>query len=196
MFEANNCRYLSATEDNNVQRMLGTRSVEEFAAHMTCDAATPEQLDTLAIQFDYCAGRCRASGLDKAGSSWRKARNQARKLAQEARDRLARFPSRETHPGFYNNRPAARPGLLDSDLILPLVMKLHLDHETLGHALYEPPLENNEIYSVGPSKLGYTWLTSASDKYAIKIKTSILRGLIARGHVEAVPLSAAQQAAA
>ena len=45
------CRSLSTTQDQAIHRNMGTRSIDEFVAHMRHDAATPAQLEALAFQF-------------------------------------------------------------------------------------------------------------------------------------------------
>lgn len=194
MFEGNLCRYLSTTQDSEIGKN-STMSIEDLAEHLMHDAASPEQLDAVAYQFDLRGDRCRDRGHGDWEARWRDVATEARTAAAEARERLGAMPSRTTHPGFYDNRPATRPGLLDSDLFMPLAMRLHLGRETMAHACYEPDLRDGMVYSVGPTKLGYTYLTPSDGGRAFKLKTAILRGLMAMGRTEAVPLSALRKAA-
>jgi len=195
MFEGNHCRYLKVGQDNQLYGMMGNRTIEELAEDFMFDAGTPEQLDALAYQMDLCATRCRSRDFHEAGDRWRDAASEARVAAAEARARLAALPSRATHPGFYDKRSATPPGHLDSDLFMPLAVRLHLGRETMAHAIYEPELRDGMVYSVGPTRLGYTFLTPADGGRAFKLKTGILRGLMAMGRTEAVPLSALRKAA-
>lgn len=196
MYEGRHCRYLRLDRDDNVQRQMGTRTIEEFALGMMTDAANPDQLDALAVQLGHCAARCRVAKSGEAfARRWDDVAALARAEAEAARARLAAQPSRDTHPGYYDNRPATPPGHLDSDLFLPLAIRVHLDRDEMIHAMYTPPLVNGQVYGVGKTQLGKTWLTNPATGRAFQISTGIMRGLIAMGRAEAVPLSAVKMAA-
>ncbi len=196
MFEGNRCSVLSSSVDQNLQRSVGTRTIEEFFDDMLRDAASPEQFDALSFQLLCVARRIKgAVGADIA-KRWKAASKTAAGAATAARQRLEANPSRETHPGFFNHRSVGKPGHLDSDLFLPLVAQFNLGIPKLSAGIYEPDIEDGGIYSIGVSKLGNTWITPAeAGKRAFPVRNATLRGLQNLGRIVALPLSAIRQAA-
>src|SRR3546814_11884961 len=116
MFEGNHCRYFSASADQQIQRSVGSRSIDEFFFDMMVDAASPEQFDALAFQFLCVARRIKRVSGPEYAKAWKTASKAAASAAAAARIRLAANPGRESHPGFFNHRSVGKPGHLDCDL--------------------------------------------------------------------------------
>ena len=196
MFEGNHCRYLSASTDQQFQRSVGTRTVEDFFHDMLMDAASPEQLDALSFQFLCVARRIKGLVPSEASKKWKTASKTAAGAAAAARERLAANPSRENHPGFFNHRSVGKPGHLDADLFLPLIARFDLGIPKLSAGIYEPDIEDGQTYSIGDSRDGKTWLTPAvAGKRAFPVRNATLRGLQNLGRIAALPLHAIRKAA-
>jgi len=194
MFAGNDCRLLSATEDQFINRRMGTMSIDEHVSTWRMDAATPEQLDALAFQVLCCARRC---STKEHGRPWKDAWRTLTQDAANTRARLARHPSPQTHPGFFSKRSVGRPGHLDADLHLPLAFSLDLSGMPVREVYsgsYQPTLREDVIYRVSASRDGYTWLTHSLPT-PIKVPTRTLRGLLSLGRMVAMPLSAVAKAA-
>lgn len=194
MFAGKDCRLLSATEDQFINRRMGMMSVDEHVSMWRMDAATPEQLDALAFQMLCCARRCSSK---EHGRPWKDAWRSLTQEAADTRARLARHPSRDSHPGFFSNRSAGRPGHLDNDLFLPLAFTLDLSGMTVREVYsgsYQPTLREDATYRVSASRDGFTWLTNGLPT-PIKVPNATLRGLLGLGRMVAVPLSTVTKAA-
>lgn len=196
MFEGNHTRYLSSTVDQNIQRSLGTRTLEEFVADMLFDASSPEQLEGLSFQLLCAARRIKGSGSRDIAKRWKASSVAAASAAAAARARLAIIPNRESHPGFYNRRSVGKPQHLDCDLFLPLVAQFDLGIPKISAGIYEPDIEDGAVYEIGASRDGKTWLTPIEPgKKAFPVRNAMLRGLQNLGRIVALPLSAAKIAA-
>src|SRR3546814_4842025 len=89
MFEGNHCRYFSASADQQIQRSVGSRSIDEFFFDMMVDAASPEQFDALAFQFLCVARRIKRVSGPEYAKAWKTASKAAASAAADARIRLA-----------------------------------------------------------------------------------------------------------
>lgn len=191
MFEGRFCSVLSATADQQLQRQMGTRTIEDCIATWHSDAASPQQLDALAFQLLCLARRVKACRFADRAKIWKKASIAATNEASAARARISSQPNRETHPGFFNNRSVGKPQHLDCDLFLPLVARFDLGMPRLSAGMYEPDIQDGEIYSIGKSRDGKTWLTPADQALrAFPVDNRTLRGLQDLGRLVALPLSA------
>lgn len=194
MYNAHFARRFSATEDQFLTRDMGSRDLEEAVAHWTMDAATPDQLDALAFQLLCNGRRCRTMGIKEAASAWKKASRAVALLATEARTRVAANPTRETHPGFWNNRSIGRPGCLDSDLFLPLVARVDLGRPTMHVASYTTQMVDGRVYTIRPSiqnarACAYFSPVDRAD-IGMFVPSHLARGLQDMGRLIALPLSA------
>lgn len=196
MFEGNRCSVLSTTVDQQLQRSVGTRSLEEFFDDMLCDAASPEQFDALAFQLLCVARRIKGRVGADISKKWKVASKTAADAAAAARARLEINPSRESHPGFFNRRSVGRPQCLDSDLFLPMVARFDLGIPKLSAGIYEPDIEDGGVYTIGASRLGQTWIKPVdAGKREFPVRNATLRGLQNLGRIVALPLHAVRQAA-
>lgn len=193
MFNAHFARRFSTTQDQFLTREMGSRDLDESVSHWTLDAATPEQLDGLAFQLLCNGRRCKTSGVKDAGTRWKKASRAVAVLAAEARARLERNPSRDTHPGFWNNRSIGRPGHLDGDLFLPLVARTDLGRPSVFTTSYAPELIDGKVYTIRSAEQHgrtYAFFTPVDGGRGMLVPTHLARGLQDMGRLIALPLSA------
>lgn len=194
MYHGSFCRLLSATEDQFIQRRIGSGTVADAITDWRLDAATPAQLDALAFQLRCCIDRSTDAFLSEP---WIAGLADVERDAADARARLARHPSRTSHPGFFSNRSVGRPGLLDDDLFLPLAFELDLSGQRVPEVFsgsYQPTLREGVLYRTRGSRDGFTWLEWDLPT-AIKVSNNTLRMLLNLGRIVARPLSAMQRAA-
>jgi hypothetical protein len=198
MYQGQYCRWMSSTQDDQIQRSMGSRDIDEFVAHMEMDASGPDQLDALAHQLLCCARRCKTAGFKPQAKEWKTASIDVAEKAAQARARLAANPSRETHPGFWDKRSIGRPKCLDSDLFLPLLARLDLGRPTMHVASYTPELVDGATYRLRPAQQNGRAMVAfmrEDGAQAILAAPSLARGLQAMGRLVALPLSALKMAA-
>ena len=196
MLSGDRCRYLSATEDQQIMKNRGGGvTLAEVVDDYRFDAATPEQLDALAFQL-LCYQRRVNHRDDKR--FWKKQREDG----HGRRRGRARAPRRASEPGqpprFFSSRSVGKPGHLDCDLFLPLAFRLDLSGLPVAEVYtgcYSPTLREGVVYRPQASRLGETWLAHELPT-AIKVRNNTLRGLLTMGRMVAAPLSASLPKAA
>ena len=198
MFGSGRCRYLSTTEDQNIQRQMGSLSVDEAIEHWIGDAANPSHLDALAFQFLCVARRCKTKGLKEGAKKWKTAWRRVGEMAASARARVAALPTRASDPALFNHRSVGKPGCLDADLFLPHSFSIDMTgctRTSVYTGSYSPPLTENEIYDVHGSRLGETWITIRGSEHSFKMSNNTLRALQDLGRLVPVARTAMARAA-
>ena len=191
MHEGRYCRYLRFSGTIRKPDM-GTMKQAEYVAHMLWDAASPEQIEDLAAQCLDMAQRLKRTS-HPAAAEWKKSWKECKAQAEEARERLARFPTEKSHPHFFMKKTVGAPGLLYDDVRLPLFLRLHLPMDEVSVGTYETPIRNNTIYHVAGLRDLCAWLEPVGQDHlptykrkVSKVPGPMLKGMLALGRIEAV----------
>jgi len=167
--------------------------MDEYVQHMLYDASNPQQIEDLADQCLEMARRLKTAGMKSHAKKWKDAWQLCKIKASEAHERIAKFPTVESHPDFFMAKTVGNPGQLYDNLRLPKYLRFHLDGRETSVGIYEKLVRENIVYRVSGIRSLTVYLEPIGQddipNYSRTVNTvpaNMLRGMMALGRIEAI----------
>lgn len=193
MHEGHYCRYTRAKDGTVTKADLGTRTIDEYIQQMLYDASSPQQIDDLAEQCLEMSRRLKTAGIKSNAKKWKDAWQLCKVKASKARERIATFPTKESHPDFFMAKTVGAPGQLYDNLRLPQYLQFHLDGRETSVGIYEKQIVEGVVYRVSGMRALTVYLEPiGQDKIPTysrivnMVPANMLRGMMALGRIQAL----------